>query len=94
MAGWTAISVRLGEEMKIALEREAHQQDRSTSYIARKAIEDHIRYSELERKAIAEAVKDADKWEFISWDGMRAWVQSWGTKNELPEPQIDIFLKK
>jgi hypothetical protein len=25
---------------------------------------------------------------------MRAWVQSWGTKNELPEPQIDIFLKK
>jgi predicted transcriptional regulator len=53
--------VRLGEEMKIALEREAHQQDRSTSYIARKAIEDHIRYSELERKAIAEAVKDADK---------------------------------
>ncbi len=93
MSGWTAISVRLDEKMKKALEKQAKQQDRSTSYIARKAIEDHIRYSELEKEAIEEAIKEADKWEFISWEAMRAWVESWGEENELPEPKVDIFEK-
>lgn len=53
----------------------------------------------LEREAwlstqIAEAVKAADaSGEYISHEKMVAWLKSWGTPDELPPPEADIFKK-
>jgi len=42
-------------------------------------------------KALKRAKLEAEKGEFISHDAMKAWIDSLGTDNELPPPQVDIF---
>ena len=46
----------------------------------------------LKRRAIREAVIEADKGIFISQEKMDAWVSSWGTDSEYPLPGPDILL--
>jgi hypothetical protein len=41
--------------------------------------------------AIKEAVAEADKGVFISGERVSEWLRSWGTPNELPMPEPDIF---
>jgi predicted transcriptional regulator len=38
-----------------------------------------------------ERIAEADKGIFISAEAMHRWVESWGTENELPPPEPDIF---
>ncbi len=37
------------------------------------------------------AIAEADKGVFISGKAMHRWIESWGTENELPPPEPDIF---
>ena len=87
-------SFRLDQSIKDKLEIEAKELDRSASYIAVKAIEWYLQAKEEKRKVIDEAVKRADKGIFISQDAVHKWVDSWGTENELPIPEPDVFLHK
>lgn len=50
-----------------------------------------LRRSEAERRLIEERIAEADKGVFISAEAMHRWVESWGTDNELPPPEPDIF---
>jgi predicted transcriptional regulator len=49
---------------------------------------------EYKRQALDEAAAEADKGVFISDEAMTAWVSSWGTENELPPPEPNIFPDK
>ena len=42
--------------------------------------------------AIREALAEADKGVFISAEAMHRWIESWGTPDELPPPEPDVFL--
>jgi hypothetical protein len=52
-----------------------------------------LRTSEAERRLLKERIAEADKGVFISAEAVHRWVESWGTENELPPPEPDIFLK-
>ena len=90
----TPFSIRLDAEVKTRLEQEAQLEDRSAGYIAQKAIEDYLDAKAYKRECLREAIAEADKGVFISEEAMDAWVKSWGTENELPMPEPDIFPPK
>jgi predicted transcriptional regulator len=87
-------SLRLEPKVRSQLEQEAKSLDRSASYVATKAIESFLEARADRRRALEEAVAEADKGVFISEEAMHAWMESWDTENELPPPEPDVFLKK
>lgn len=52
-----------------------------------------LRNSAAERRLLKERIAEADKGVFISAEAMHRWIESWGTENELPPPEPDVFLK-
>ncbi len=44
-----------------------------------------------QNKALQIAQEEADKGIFISQEKITAWLDSWGTENELEAPEPDIF---
>ena len=85
-------SIRMDKVLKEKLDREAAAEDRSASYMAHKAIEQFIDARAYKREVIMAAYEASlTEKEFISAEAMGAWVESWGTENELPEPAPDIF---
>lgn len=89
-----SFTFRIDAGLKKRLEQAAKSADRSASYMAAKAIEAMVDAREEKRRAIEAAVIEADKGVFISSKAMHKWMDSWGTGNELPSPEADIFLKK
>ena len=87
-------SLRIDTKLKSKLEKEAAREDRSAAYIAQKAIEDYLDAKAYKRECIREAFAEADKGIFVSEEAVDAWVDSWGTDNELPMPEPDIFPTK
>jgi predicted transcriptional regulator len=95
MAVNTTFSIRLPPETKRELEEYARATQRSSAFIAKEAIEAHLADRRAYLAAIDEAVKEADETgEFVSWDAVKNWLDSWGTDNPLPAPEPDIFLEK
>ncbi len=87
-----SFSIRLDEELKHKLDLEAAAEDRSASYLAHKAIESFIDARVYKREVLKAAYEASlTEKEFISGEAMSAWVNSWNTDNELPEPAPDVF---
>lgn len=84
-------TMRLDEEVKHGLEAEAKLEDRSASYLATRAIKDMLKAKVAKRQLIEAAIVEADEGEFISEEEMTKWFLSLGTKNELPEPEVDTI---
>ena len=84
-------SMRIDADVKARLDKQATLEDRSAGYIAQQAIDAYIAVREHKRELIRLAGIEADKGVFISEKAMSAWVNSWGTEHELPEPEPDIF---
>lgn len=85
-------TVRLDDELRLKLEREAKADDRSISYMVQKAVETFVDARERRRAVIMASYEAAlAEKEFISGEAMDAWVESWGTEAELPPPKADIF---
>lgn len=95
MATSETFSVRLPSETKRELEEYARAIKRSTAFIVKEAVEGVLAERRAYLAAIDEAIKEADEsGEFVSWEATREWMRSWGTPNELPPPEPDIFTKK
>lgn len=89
----TPVSLRLDPKVKAKLEKQADLTDRSLSYVAQQAIVEFLEIKERERQIVEQALMEADKGKFISDEKMMGWIESWGSENELPEPEADLFLK-
>ena len=87
-------SLRIDEAIKAKLDAEAQLLDRSSSYLAVKAIEQFVEAQEIKRKAIDQAVEKAEAGDFISESAMDAWVDSWESGNELSPPEPNINSQK
>ncbi len=84
-------SVRLSDEIKSRLEKEAERVDRSAGYLVQKAIEEFLDARDFFRSEMEAAIAEADKGVFISGEAVHKWMDSWDTENELPPPEPDIF---
>ena len=87
-------SLRLDADLKEAVDREARREDRSASYVIQLATREYVERKEQFRAMVAELEAEEDKGEFISSNKMRAWVASWGTADELPSPEPDVFVNE
>ena len=86
----TPYSVRLDDEVRQALEAEARREQRPPAQLAARAIKQMLDAKAAKREALEAAITQADAGEFVSSETMTAWVESWGTDNELPVPIADI----
>jgi len=84
-------SVRLPEELRQEVDAFAKATRRSRSFIVKEAIEAHLAERRAYLAAIDEAVREADEGVFVSGEAVMRWLDSWGTDNELPPPEPDIF---
>ncbi|MEM1073282.1 MAG: hypothetical protein AAGI36_02445 [Pseudomonadota bacterium] len=79
-------SIRLDEDLRKSLEREAAIEDRPPAQLAVRAIRMMLESKAAKRAAIDAAVEKADLGKFITADEMNAWIDSWDTENELSAP--------
>jgi predicted transcriptional regulator len=82
----TSFTLRMDTDLKARLEAEAQAEDRSAAWLAQTAISELLERREWKRQAIEEGEADVRAGKLIDGDVVMAWVQSWGTANELPEP--------
>ncbi len=87
------ISIRIDETLKSRLDKLAKVEDRSLSYLAQQAIAAYLDDREYKHREILRAYSEAKKGVFISEKTMTAWVDSWGSTQELPPPKPDIATK-
>lgn len=94
MTATSTFSVRLSPETRQELEAYAKATQRSSAFIVKEAVEAHLAERRAYLAAIKEAVDEADEsGEFISWETTSKWLRSWGTPDELPPPEPDVFIK-
>jgi predicted transcriptional regulator len=89
--GTVPFSMRIDRVIKKELDSEAKSQDRSAAYLAQLAISAYLEDRKAWREMLREAAQELDKGVFISEEAVDAWMKSWGTDNELPMPEPDIF---
>jgi predicted transcriptional regulator len=92
--GEVPLSLHVEAELKRKLDDEARLQRISAESVAEHAIRRYLEIREYERDIIRERIAEADKGVFISEEAMNRWIESWGTENELPPPEPDIFPEK
>ena len=86
-------SMRIEEDLKTSLTDEAKRLDRPASYIASRAISDYLERQRLEHELLLERMEETKAGVFVSEEKTTAWVDSWFTDTELPQPEADIFLR-
>ncbi len=84
------LSLRVDPEVKEKITEIAKHEDRSPSYIVEQALKDRIAYDEAVTCAIQKGIEQADRGEFVSNEEVKAWIDSWGTDNELPKPSSKL----
>jgi predicted transcriptional regulator len=89
--GEVPLSLHVDAELKRKLEDEARLQKVSPDDLAERAIEAYLEIRSSERDVLRQRIAEADKGLFISGEAMHRWIESWGTENELPPPEPDIF---
>jgi predicted transcriptional regulator len=92
--GEVPLSLHVDAQLKEKLENEARLQKISPDDIAKRALENYLEFQEQDRKIMRERIAEANAGVFISEEAMLCWVESWGTKDELPPPEPDIFPAK
>lgn len=88
--GTTPYSIRLDDELRQSLEREAAIEDRPPAQLAVRAIRSMLEAKAVKRAAIEDALGRADRGEFISAEAVNTWIDSWDTEDELPAPKADV----
>ena len=83
-----SISVRLDDETLRQLDKMARIEDRSRAWLMAQAIKKYVSKQMWQIEAIQKAVKKIENGEakFIDHKQVEAWVESWGSEEELKRP--------
>lgn len=88
------LSIRVPPGVRADLERLAEERNVPKDDLITEALSRYIDDETDYRAAVDEALKEAEAGIFISGDKFLDWIKSWGTENELPMPDPDIFPEK
>lgn len=84
----TEVTVQVSKGALAQIEALAAQTGQSTSDLIGEALTNYLDYQDWKAAAIAEAIAEKDAGvSSIEHGRIVAWVESWGTDNELPPPQ-------
>ncbi len=84
-------SVRMPEHLMDKLEAVAEKLDRSKGWIIKEALSQYVAHLDREEQRLLDtrqAVADIESGNIIDGDEVIAWIESWGSDNEKPTPQI------
>ncbi len=84
----TTMTIRLDRSVKERLEAVAGRMNRSKSYLAGVAIEEYLAAQEWQIEGIKRALHSLDEGRGVAHEDVVAWVESWGTDDELPKPKV------
>lgn len=85
------VSVRLPDQLLQEVDDFAKSTRRSRSFVVKEALEAYMQDQRDYLAAIEEGEREADLGVLVSADAVKKWLLSWGTDNELPRPEPDIF---
>lgn len=91
MTATETLTLRISPETKRELEEYARAEQRSSAFIVKEALEARLEERRAYLAAIEEGEREADLGVLVSGDAVKKWLLSWGTDNELPRPEPDIF---
>ena len=84
-------SVRLPDGLRREVDDFAKATKRSRSFVVKEAVAAYMAEQRAYLTAIEEGEREADLGIFVSGEAVERWLLSWGTDNELPRPEPDIF---
>ena len=84
-------SVRLPDGLRREVDDYAKATKRSRSFVVKEAVAAYMEEQKAYLAAIEEGEREADLGVFVSGEAVKRWLLSWGTDNELPRPEPDIF---
>lgn len=87
MAETRVLKVELEQPLSDRLELASRDMRRSKSALAAEAIEAYLDLNEWQVAGIKRAMGSLDRGEAIAHESVKAWVESWGTEDELPKPE-------
>ena len=84
-------SIKLDPEIKDRVQRLASSQKRSPHWVMKAAIEQYVEREEKREAFNREAVEAWEEYQatglHVTHEEVIAWLESWGTENELPPPE-------
>jgi predicted transcriptional regulator len=80
-------SIRLKSVTKKRLAKLAKDSGRSANFLVADAVESYLADQELLRSDLRLADRQLKSGHYIRHEDMKAWLLSWGTRNELPLPK-------
>jgi len=81
------VFVHLSDDTKRRLDRLSQATDRSATSITAEALEAYLAEQEWQIAAIDDAIRLAERGEFVSHEAMTSWLTSWGTAEETSAPR-------
>jgi len=76
------VFVHLSDDTKRRLDRLSQATDRSATSITAEALEAYLAEQEWQIAAVDDAIRPAERGEFISHEAVTSWLGSWGTAEE------------
>ena len=90
----TVLSVRVPEELKEQLDYLSRSAKRSRAYLATEALGDYVKKNAWRAKELHEAIKQAEKGDFVSHEAMIEWADALGTSKETAPPKLQMRKNK
>ena len=88
MTDGQTLTIRLEAELGERLDALANRTGRTPAELAEEAVAEYLDIQEWQIAAIEEAVREADEGAVpVEHARVVAWLESWGTENELPRPR-------
>jgi len=81
------LSIRLKPDIKKRLARLAEASGRSSNFLISDAVESYVADQERMLAEVRQADRQVKSGHYVRDEDMKAWLLSWGTKNELPPPK-------
>ena len=83
-------SVRIADDLADRLEAIAKEKDRPKGWVLNQALREYLNRQMLERQRWLDtevALADLESGAIVEANEVHAWMDSWGSKNELPKPR-------
>jgi predicted transcriptional regulator len=85
----TTMTVRVPVELKSRIDKLAEATDRSSSWLAARALHVYVEEQEWQLGEIRDGEKDVRAGRVVAHEKTARWLRSWGTKRELPPPSCE-----
>ncbi|MGH9740865.1 MAG: CopG family ribbon-helix-helix protein [Candidatus Acidiferrum sp.] len=89
MADSTTVTIRVTKSLKTKLAKLASSTDRSSSWLAARALEVYVDDQTWQIEAIRKGKKDFEAGRTVPHEKVDRWLRSWGTKHEEPPPTCE-----